>query len=158
MPLWYALLSEKYRLQKAHIIPDTLDDFVPSCYLHIVYTYSHEVVVLGNRIKLSHTKKAPVVKILCSNATADNGSKSFTIALTDPDAPSRKKPEWSEMCHWIATLPNSQRSLQDSETYWEESLQGGKEIVECTNCLFFITLLLLLSYQIFYPNSICMVK
>lgn len=28
----------------------------------------------------------------------------FTIILTDPDAPSRKNPKWSEMCHWIAAL------------------------------------------------------
>jgi len=28
----------------------------------------------------------------------------FTIALTDPDAPSRKNPKWSQMCHWVATI------------------------------------------------------
>lgn len=27
----------------------------------------------------------------------------YTITLTDPDAPSRANPEWSEMCHWILT-------------------------------------------------------
>jgi phosphatidylethanolamine-binding protein (PEBP) family uncharacterized protein len=27
----------------------------------------------------------------------------YTITMTDPDAPSRDNPEWSEMCHWIAT-------------------------------------------------------
>lgn len=27
----------------------------------------------------------------------------LTLALTDPDAPSRDNPEWSEICHWIAT-------------------------------------------------------
>lgn len=26
----------------------------------------------------------------------------YVITLTDPDAPSRDNPEWSEMCHWIA--------------------------------------------------------
>lgn len=26
----------------------------------------------------------------------------LVIALTDPDAPSRDDPKWSEMCHWIA--------------------------------------------------------
>ena len=25
------------------------------------------------------------------------------IALTDPDAPSRSKPEWSQVCHWLVT-------------------------------------------------------
>lgn len=27
---------------------------------------------------------------------------SYIITLTDPDAPSRNNPEWSEMCHWIS--------------------------------------------------------
>jgi phosphatidylethanolamine-binding protein (PEBP) family uncharacterized protein len=27
---------------------------------------------------------------------------SYVITLTDPDAPSRDNPKWSEMCHWIA--------------------------------------------------------
>jgi phosphatidylethanolamine-binding protein (PEBP) family uncharacterized protein len=27
----------------------------------------------------------------------------YTVTLTDPDAPSRENPKWSEMCHWIAT-------------------------------------------------------
>lgn len=28
---------------------------------------------------------------------------SYVVTLTDPDAPSRDNPEWSEMCHWIAS-------------------------------------------------------
>jgi len=35
----------------------------------------------------------------------------YTIALTDPDAPTRNDPKWSEMCHWIATGV----SLKDAE-------------------------------------------
>lgn len=28
----------------------------------------------------------------------------FVLALTDPDAPSRKDPKWSQVCHWLGTL------------------------------------------------------
>jgi phosphatidylethanolamine-binding protein (PEBP) family uncharacterized protein len=28
---------------------------------------------------------------------------SYVVTLTDPDAPSRDNPKWSEMCHWIAS-------------------------------------------------------
>lgn len=31
--------------------------------------------------------------------------KGLTIVLTDPDAPSRGDPKWSEVCHWIAKVP-----------------------------------------------------
>jgi len=40
----------------------------------------------------------------------------YTIALTDPDAPSRDDPEWSEICHWIATnVPLSSSSASPSD-------------------------------------------
>lgn len=27
----------------------------------------------------------------------------YVVTITDPDAPSRDDPKWSEVCHWIAT-------------------------------------------------------
>lgn len=32
-----------------------------------------------------------------------NSGIQLTVALTDPDAPSRDNPKWSQICHWIAT-------------------------------------------------------
>jgi phosphatidylethanolamine-binding protein (PEBP) family uncharacterized protein len=29
-------------------------------------------------------------------------SSNYVVTLTDPDAPSRDNPKWSQMCHWIA--------------------------------------------------------
>lgn len=29
----------------------------------------------------------------------------LTLVLTDPDAPSRDDPKWSEMCHFIGIVP-----------------------------------------------------
>jgi phosphatidylethanolamine-binding protein len=40
---------------------------------------------------------------VCTAATALRSNMTYTITLTDPDAPSRENPKWSEMCHWIAT-------------------------------------------------------
>lgn len=121
------------RLKQAHIIPDTLDDFVPPCYLHITYTSSHEEVWPGDKIKPSHAKKAPVVRIMCPNLKARKDIKGFTIALTDPDAPSRENPEWSEMCHWIVTLPSSAITWQSGEDHSDKESEGSKEIVKCTH-------------------------
>lgn len=28
----------------------------------------------------------------------------LTLALTDPDAPSKKDPKWGEMCHWVVKV------------------------------------------------------
>ena len=117
------------RLKKAHIISDTLDDFEPSCYLRVFYDSHHEEVFLGNKIKPSHTKEAPKIRIFCPKSKAAAHSKGYTIALTDPDAPSRKDPKWSEMCHWIATVAVN-------GTVEEFSLDGEdqklKDVAECT--------------------------
>jgi hypothetical protein len=86
------------------------------------------VVRLGSKIKPSYVKKAPVVRVSCPNAQDVMG---FTVALTDPDAPSRKNPEWSEMCHWIVIVPTTGASLQDGEVHWYEESEAPNEIVEC---------------------------
>ena len=44
--------------------------------------------------------------------TSSNGyaasNMTYVVTLTDPDAPSRDDPKWSEMCHWIAVLSSHQ--------------------------------------------------
>ncbi|TVY78184.1 Carboxypeptidase Y inhibitor [Lachnellula suecica] len=93
----------KHALQKAEIIGDVLPDFTPKCY--VLPSYSHgkktKAVALGNKFKKSKTKKKPSLTVYCPNMKTTTG---LTIALTDPDAPSRKNPKWGEMCHWIAPV------------------------------------------------------
>jgi len=52
----------------------------------------------------------------------------MTIILTDPDAPSRKDPKWSEMCHWIAEVSagKPEAQLEESEGLVLE-VEGGKK-------------------------------
>lgn len=68
---------------------------------------------LGNTVKPDHMQDIPSVS-LHDDPTSSVGKLSnmtYTIALTDPDAPSRANPKWSEMCHWIATnIPLSSSS------------------------------------------------
>ena len=44
----------------------------------------------------------------------------LTIAMSDPDAPSRDNPEWSEICHWIATSVSLSDPDDDSAYDFEE--------------------------------------
>lgn len=55
--------------------------------------------------------------------TSNFGGKSYpappstyVLALTDPDAPSRDDPKWSEFCHWIAISP-----------YWKNAKTGDPD-------------------------------
>jgi len=50
-----------------------------------------------------------------------NSGIQLTIALTDPDAPSRDNPKWSQICHWIATdvhlTPSSSSSDNNDDDF-----------------------------------------
>ncbi|KAK5722664.1 carboxypeptidase Y inhibitor [Elasticomyces elasticus] len=94
-----------HRLRKAEIIPTVLDPFDPKLTLSIFY--ENATVEVGNTVDPSKTQKAPDVQFIASvpndfSVLIRKGMQ-LTLALTDPDAPSRDNPEWSEICHWIAT-------------------------------------------------------
>lgn len=53
------------------------------------------------------------------------------MVLTDPDAPSRENPEWSEVCHWIGKV-NVSKVDEDGEV--DLSVRSGEveDVIECT--------------------------
>ncbi|KAJ4372107.1 hypothetical protein N0V83_003880 [Neocucurbitaria cava] len=81
-----------------------IDDFLPSLTLSV--TWSKEQAKLGNTIKPKYLQDQPTISL---HDETDHDSFStkpdltYIVTLTDPDAPSRDNPEWSEMCHWIAS-------------------------------------------------------
>lgn len=77
---------------------------MPKCFVAPFYKKKNKVypVALGNTLKPSKTKDSPSLKIYCPELQQTSG---LTIILTDPDAPSRDNPKWSEMCHWIGIIP-----------------------------------------------------
>ncbi|KAJ9628344.1 carboxypeptidase Y inhibitor [Knufia peltigerae] len=86
------------------IIGDVLDDFEPSYYIEIDYPSTHDKVVLGNDIPVDAVSERPVFNFFSMKpSSVETMNSTFTLVLTDPDAKSRDKPKWSEMCHWILT-------------------------------------------------------
>jgi hypothetical protein len=90
------------RLIKAEIIPTIISDFIPSLMLSV--SWPNKTAKLGNTIEPKELQDEPVIKLhkIPSSSTLHSTELTYTIALTDPDAPSRDDPKWSEMCHWIA--------------------------------------------------------
>jgi phosphatidylethanolamine-binding protein (PEBP) family uncharacterized protein len=94
-----------------NIFPLTSTTKVPLLTLNA--TWKKAAADLGNTIKPKKAKKQPFVHFLDTvPSSSDTNEESLklltsgiqlTIALTDPDAPSRDNPEWSQICHWIAT-------------------------------------------------------
>jgi len=102
--------------QSPHALTKQTPPPVPLLTLNI--TWKKTSADLGNTIKPKKAKKEPVVQFLDTvpfssssfssvanknHANLLNSGIQLTIALTDPDAPSRDNPKWSQMCHWIAT-------------------------------------------------------
>lgn len=79
-----------------------IDDFLPSLTVSVAWPKEH--ANLGNTIKSKHLQDQPAIT-LHDEVSSDRSQKSdlaYVVTLTDPDAPSRDDPQWSEMCHWIA--------------------------------------------------------
>lgn len=103
LPAYDSVQAVRSELKKAEIIPTVIDDFLPSLVVDVVWPDKH--AKLGNTIKPKHMQKQPAIALhdIASVANPAKHGISFVVTLTDPDAPSRDNPEWSEMCHWIAS-------------------------------------------------------
>ncbi|KAF2442606.1 PEBP-like protein [Karstenula rhodostoma CBS 690.94] len=97
-----SFLKVQEELRKAEIIPTVIDDFLPSLTLSV--SWKKDDADLGNTIKPKRLQKQPTLSLYDETDPEglSSSSLSYVVTLTDPDAPSRDNPEWSEMCHWIA--------------------------------------------------------
>lgn len=99
------------RLRKAEIIPTVVNDFVPYLTLTIAWPWEDTskynlTTKLGNTLDPEKLQRAPNAYL---DGDTDNSDfqdmkkkrVEIVLTLTDPDAPSRDDPKWSEMCHWI---------------------------------------------------------
>ncbi|KAG8166312.1 hypothetical protein KVR01_002001 [Diaporthe batatas] len=93
-------------LKKAEIIPTVIDGFLPSLLVGVDWPSSKHAD-LGNTVKPKKLQDEPTITL--TRPGSETGScrsianVTYTVTMTDPDAPSRDDPKWSEMCHWIAT-------------------------------------------------------
>lgn len=98
-----------------------IDDFTPKLTVEAVWSSKYKSS-LGNNLKPKKLDDAPAVTLIAPSPGLWHCTSSVTyaITLTDPDAPSRDDPKWSEMCHWIATGVSS--------------AQEGTDGLEATSC------------------------
>lgn len=96
---------------KWYILTNTLlqviDEFLPSFLVDAEWSssnYAH----LGNTLKPKKLQDAPSLTLTSPGSSSGESchaltNMTYTVTITDPDAPSRDDPKWSEFCHWIAT-------------------------------------------------------
>lgn len=105
-------------LGRQGIIPDVIPPaFTPTLFFSIVYPTGREVAT-GNTLLREDTLDEPDVVITPMNlpfANADSTGEgddlvkevSYTLVMTDPDAPSRADPKYRQFRHWVVRITNS---------------------------------------------------
>jgi len=88
-------------LKRHGVVPDVVDEFSPRGLITVSYGGQTEVT-LGNTLKVSETQKRPVIH-LTFNEDKDVSDYTYTLVVTDPDAPTRGDMKWSEYCHYVVT-------------------------------------------------------
>ncbi|KAF9477447.1 PEBP-like protein [Pholiota conissans] len=100
-------------LKTNKIIPDVIPEsanFSPSVLFSIVWPSNGTEVVLGDHILRDLTDDEPEIKILPMATPKDDhtaadsshsGNISYTLVMTDPDAPSRADPKNGQWRHWV---------------------------------------------------------
>src|ERR1700710_1213678 len=81
-----------------------IHDFKPEFFLSVTWP-SKKSATLGNAIQPSDVEEEPAVFLHKKLPPQPDSMKfpTFTLAMTDPDAPSHSDPKWAEFCHWIVT-------------------------------------------------------
>lgn len=100
-----------HRLKASGIIPDVLSQFTPKLSIAVSWPASNTSAEIGNTLSPSAVQSKPNISFVAptahdisqSNITALKSDVQLTLALTDPDAPSRENPEWSQYLHWLVT-------------------------------------------------------
>ncbi|GJE99996.1 PEBP-like protein [Phanerochaete sordida] len=103
-------------LARDKIIPDVVPaelNFTPTHLFSVLYAAGGgKEVLLGNEFAKEETEDEPLVSFAPMNMTvqeADStgegagGDPSYTLAMLDPDVPSRANPEFKSFRHWVVT-------------------------------------------------------
>ncbi|KAK4871574.1 hypothetical protein RN001_015698 [Aquatica leii] len=98
------------QMEKESVVPDVID-VAPKELAKVSYP-SGASVQEGNQLTPTEVKDIPIV-----SWTADSNTF-YTLCMTDPDAPSRKKPDFREWHHWlVGNIPGN--NINHGETLSE---------------------------------------
>lgn len=80
-------------MEANEIVPDVIDE-VPPNVVNVIYP-EKKAVNLGNELAPSEVKEQPTV------SWDSDPNSYYTLAMVDPDAPSRAEPQFREFNHWL---------------------------------------------------------
>ncbi|KAI6137107.1 phosphatidylethanolamine-binding protein [Pisolithus sp. B1] len=93
----------EHALIEADIIPEVVPSrFGPEALLVVSWPTGKEAT-LGNTLTALDTALAPSISFTPMITLAPYDEVSYTLVMTDPDAPSRKNPRLAQWRHWVVT-------------------------------------------------------
>jgi len=138
-PMTSPLDSVVVALERESIIPDVIpSNFTPTLLFSIVYPTGYEVAT-GNTLLRENTLDEPDVVISPMNLPFANANStgegddltkevSYTLVMTDPDAPSRGDPKHGQVRHWVISGIKSAPQGSTNETQDLASLKTKSAI------------------------------
>ncbi|KAG6856814.1 hypothetical protein H0H87_000513 [Tephrocybe sp. NHM501043] len=88
-------------IPREDVIPEVVPgDFTPSIFFTIVWPNGKEANA-GNFLTREDTLEEPAIQVTSSSPEASLAS--YTLVMTDPDAPSRADPKYRQFRHWVIT-------------------------------------------------------
>lgn len=89
-------------LKKHEVVPEVVDAFDSGALITVTYDKDTEVA-MGNTLKVGETQSNPTVRVTFNDTKELKDTDSYTLVLTDPDAPTKGDKKWSEYCHLLVT-------------------------------------------------------
>ncbi|KAG2746459.1 PEBP-like protein, partial [Suillus brevipes Sb2] len=92
-------------LEKDGVIPDVIPadpPFHPKALLVVTFPTGQEAL-LGNVLTKTDTADEPTVAFTPMQVPDVADEPTYTLVMTDPDAPCKKNPEFREWRHWVVT-------------------------------------------------------
>ncbi|KAL0572054.1 hypothetical protein V5O48_009912 [Marasmius crinis-equi] len=111
-------------LKREQVIPDVIpEDFNPSVLFSVIYPSGKEAL-LSSELTREDTLDEPEINFTpmvvsdeaAGDSTTDGGETTYTLVMTDPDAPSRAEPKYRQFRHWVITgLKSPAESARETE-------------------------------------------
>jgi hypothetical protein len=115
MPLIDPLSSILAAFESASLSPVPVPTFAPTALLKITWPSGAEAL-LGNALDAAQLSEEPTVELFpvdvpaleadTRGADEAGAETTYTLAMLDPDAPSREDPKYGSFRHWVVRRPS----------------------------------------------------
>jgi hypothetical protein len=93
-------------LKESGVIPDVIPeslDFTPSEFFTVAYP-SKTLTEVGGKFTKDETQQEPELYLIDNDEGEAAAEETYTLVMTDPDAPSRADPKYGQWRHWVVSL------------------------------------------------------